>query len=281
MAQSYAPQVEGIASTIDPQPLLALAAQLAASKAAVRSAKAQAFAAGAQANRLEALYRNDKMVSAEDEQAAVAAAAAAKAQQFTAVANDASAQASARANWGGALAALAERGPRALADYAEGRSALLSVALPVGTTSSPGNEIRLRLPGGMILAATLIGPSPQADTVVQGLTYFYRVPGGQLRSGQRYTALVPIGPGTGNGVVVPDSAVVWYGGEPWAYVESKPGQYERRPLSLVARDINGWFEAKGFRAGEQVVVRGAELLLTQELKPPASAKAGSGEEDDD
>ncbi len=276
----YTPQVEGIANVVDPQPLLAVSAQLAASKAAVDSAKAQTLAAIAEARRLESLYQNDKLVSQRDEQAAIAAAAAAKAQRFTAIANDGSARASARANWGAALAALAERGPQALAGYADGRAALLSVALPVGTAGSPAAEIHLRLANGEDLPARLVGASPQADTVVQGLTYFYRAPGGALRSGQRFTALVPIGSSASRGVIVPDAAVLWYAGQSWVYIESKPGVFERHALTLNAHDIRGWFQEKGFQPGERVVVQGGELLLAQELKPPPSAQSKSGSDDD-
>lgn len=277
----YTPQVEGIASILDPQPLLAASAQLVASKAAADSAKEQALAAVAEAKRLEALYQNDKLVSQRDEEVAVAAAAAAKAQQSTAIANDGSARASARANWGAALATLAEGGPHALADYADGRRALLAVALPLGTVGSPANKIHLRLPNGADLPAILLGPSPQADTVVQGLTYFYRAPGGRLRSGQRYTALVPIGTNSSAGIIVPDAAVLWYAGEPWVYIESGTGVFERHVLAMTARDPRGWFQEKGFHAGERVVVQGGELLLTQELKPPVSVDSKSGDEDDD
>lgn len=281
VSAQYTPQVEGIASVLDPQPLLTVSAQLAASKAAVDSAKAQTLAAMAEAKRLEALYQNDKLVSQRDEEAAAAAAAAATAQQFTAVANDGSARASARATWGAALATLAEGGPRALVDYADGRRALLAVALPLGTLGSPAKNIHLRLPNGMNLPATLLGPSPQADAIVQGLTYFYWAPASKLRSGQRYTALAPIGKNISNGVIVPNTAVLWYAGEPWIYIESATGVFERHALAMTARDTRGWFQEKGFHAGERVVVQGGELLLTQELKPPANAESKSGDEDDD
>jgi hypothetical protein len=92
---------------------------------------------------------------------------------------------------------------------------------------------------------------------------------------------VSLGSATQTGVTVPAAAVIWYAGQPWAYVETAVGHYQRRPLSVDARNASGWFEANGFRAGERVVVRGGELLLSQELLPPPGVKPAGGDDDDD
>lgn len=279
-ATTYRAQVDGIATVVDPQTLAALAAQLATVRASVQAAREAVMSTSAQAERLKALYRNGKYVSEQDEQVAIAAAAAAKAQQVSAIATNASARASAAATWGPALAAMAGHGPDAFAAYVGGRRALLSIALPIGATTAPAKNIDVLLPGGPILVASLIGPSPRTDAVVQGPTYYYSVAGDDLRSGQRFAAAVATGAAAGaNGVVVPDSAVLWYAGEPWVYVEIASGHFVRRLISLNARDTGGWFQAKGFKAGERVVVHGGELLLSQELKPPPSA-APAGDDDD-
>jgi hypothetical protein len=39
--------------------------------------------------------------------------------------------------------------------------------------------------------------------------------------------------------------------------------------------------SEGLRRGQRVVVRGAELLLSQELKPPPGARPAMGDDDDD
>ncbi|TAL77026.1 MAG: hypothetical protein EPN75_13505 [Beijerinckiaceae bacterium] len=278
-AVTYRAHVEGIAMVVDPQALTALAAQLATARATVDASNEEVMATAAQAKRQQTLYRNGKFVSERDEQAAVAAAAAAKAQSVTAIATESSARASARASWGAALAALAEHGPDAFADYADGRRALLAVALPIGTAATPAHDIEVLLPDGQTLAASLIGPSPHADAVVQGPAYFYSAAGDSLRSGQRFAAIVPIGAANATGVVIPDPAMLWYAGEPWVYVEATPGHFTRRLISTGARDVKGWFQATGFRGGERVVIRGSELLLSQELKPPPSATP-AGDDDD-
>lgn len=277
---TYRGQVEGIATVIDPQALTALAAQLATAHAAVQSATEELMSSAAQAKRLQTLYRNGKIVSERDEQAAIAAAAAARAQRVSAIANDSSARASAVATWGPALATIAEQGADAFADYAGGRRSLLAIALPVGTGAPSTKNIDILLPAGQTLTASLMGPSPRADTIVQGPTYYYSAAGGTLRSGQRFSAAVPVGTSNTSGVVVPDTAVLWYAGEPWVYAEAAPGHFARRPISTDARDAKGWFQAKGFKPDERVVVHGGELLLSQELKPPPSG-AHTGDEDEE
>ena len=279
-ATQYRATTEGIATVTDPQALVSLAAQLAASRAAVQAAKEQAVASAAQARRLEALYRNDKFVSQQDEQAAVAAAAAARAQQVSAIANDASAQQNARSEWGTDLAARASRGADAFADYVQRRRLLLAVALPTGTMAEPAATITILPPSARPLTASLIGPSPRSDTGVQGPTFYYWTAADGLRSGQRLSALVPVGTKAASGVVVPDAAVLWYAGAPWVYVATAPSRFARRLISTAARAAGGWFEAAGFHAGERVVVRGGELLLSQELKPPPTLQSAGGDDDD-
>ena len=70
------------------------------------------------------------------------------------------------------------------------------------------------------------------------------------------------------GLLIPSDAVVWYGGERWVYVRDTPGSFIRRPIPREAFQTDkGIIVASGFEAGQQIVVRGAQLLLSQELQP--------------
>ncbi len=273
-------QAQATASVLDPQPLLALAAQLKAAHANAVAAAVAAHSASVEAKRTAALYHDGENASLQQVQATAALAAQAQAQQQIAQAQEVAARSSARAQWGPSLAALAARGPQALNAYADGHSALLAVVLPPGLATPPGDTIALSLPDRSPLPAHLIGASPRADAVVQGATFFYRADGAGLLTDQRLSASVPLGSATQTGVTVPATAVIWYAGQPWAYVETAAGRYQRRPLSVDARNASGWFEASGFRAGERVVVRGGELLISQELLPPPGVKPAGGDDDD-
>ncbi len=215
-----------------------------------------------------------------DVQTAAAAAAAALAQQVAARSAYTAERSSARVSWGRALAALAESGPDALADYADGRAALLAVAMPVDSGQLSTAAIQVQLPDGSHASATLLGPSPRADAVLPGPTYFYRCKDVSLRSGWRLAASVPLQAAERNGVTVPAAAVLWYAGQPWVYVQTAVDSFQRHPLALDARQASGWFQASGFQVGDRVVVRGAELLLSQELLPPPGTKAPAGDGDD-
>ena len=273
-------QVQGVATVLDPQPLLALAARLQTTHAAALAAEVAARAADAQAKRSLALYRQDENTSLRDMQAAEAAAATARAQRMAARADETTARSGARSQWGPVLTRLAARGPQALHDYADGHASLLEVALPNGTRAPAGNSIQVWSPDGQPSTATLLGASPRADAVVQGPTFFYRTTAAGLRSGQRLNATVPQDSAVRQGVNVPTAAVIWYAGQPWVYVETAAGQFQRRPLDQV-RNAQGWFQARGFHAGEKVVVRGGELLLSQEMQPPPGTAKPAGDDDDD
>lgn len=240
-----APQIEGLASVRDPAPLLADAARLAAARAQ---------------------------------------AAAAAARRTAAVAQFAAARAAARAQWGGALTALALRGPQALADFADGRVALIELALPPATRMPAPPTISLQPSGMAAMPATLLGPAPRTDAVVQGPTWYYRVAvsaarAGALRIGARLAADVPEPGAAVSGVRVPTAAVIWYAGQPWVYVETAPGDFRRQSLPVAAHGAAGWFVSAGLRPGQRVVVHGGELLLSQELKPPAGARPAGGDND--
>ncbi len=279
-AAAHTSRIQGVATVLDPQPLLAVAAQLQSLRSTVLAADATAKAAGAQATRARALYRQGGNASLREMQTATAEAVAARARRTTARAEETAARMSARAQWGGVLAKLAGKGPQAVSEYADGRADLLEVVLPNGTPAPAGTAIQVWRTDGQPVAATLLGPSPRTDAVVQGPTFFYRAMAPGLRSGQRLTAAVPLGTAMQQGVSVPAAAVIWYAGQPWAYVETSAGHFQRRPLAPT-RLAQDWFEASGFHAGEKVVVRGGELLLSQELLPPPGAATPAGDDDDD
>lgn len=275
----YAPHVQGVATVLDPQPLLALAASLQTARTSLIAAKAQMRAAAAEAKRVAALHRNGDNASLREVQAAAAAATAAKSKQAAAVADARAARDSALAQWGATLAGEAERGSRSFDALADGSAALIAVALPPGSAAPTGRSIHVQKEDGETVAATLIGPSPRADRVVQGPTWFYRIEGAGLRIGQRLSASMPVRTSSQTGVILPMAAVIWYAGQPWAYIEIAAGHFQRRPVAETARTATGWFQSGGFHAGQRVVVRGGELLLSQELLPPPGTKS-AGDDDD-
>ena len=68
------------------------------------------------------------------------------------------------------------------------------------------------------------------------------------------------------GVVLPRSAVVRQEGELWSYVRSAADKFTRRQVVHATPIEAGWFVPAGFKAGEPLVVAGAQMLLSEELK---------------
>jgi len=74
-------------------------------------------------------------------------------------------------------------------------------------------------------------------------------------------------------VSVPVSAVLYHQGQALGYVRIEPGKYARREVRLLGRENNRWVLAPyqtlapvGVRPGELVVVRQAEILLSEESR---------------
>ncbi len=119
------------------------------------------------------------------------------------------------------------------------------------------------------LAGEPLGPAPTASALTGGQTLLFRVEapvGNHLRPGIAVTALIPVsGPGL-SGVLIPRSAVLRHGGRTWAYVKTGEDRFERRDVVLHNPAPNGWFATSGVSPGENVVVEGAQFLLSEELK---------------
>jgi hypothetical protein len=107
-----------------------------------------------------------------------------------------------------------------------------------------------------------------SDPKTLGQTLLFRVgaEGLPLRPGQAITAYLPTSGPPQAGVVIPRPAIVRFSGRPWAYVEVNTGHFTRREVPLNHPTEAGWFVASGFGPGERVVVTGAEVLLSEELK---------------
>ena len=65
---------------------------------------------------------------------------------------------------------------------------------------------------------------------------------------------------------VPADAVVWWQGRAWVYVQIDPQRFARREIPADAPVPGGWFLSKGIDAGDRVVNRGAQQLLSEEFR---------------
>lgn len=141
----------------------------------------------------------------------------------------------------------------------------------VRITLSPGLKIaapsRIRLVGNNNppVIAYLVSASPQSDPVILGSAYFYRT-SMLLAAGTRVTAHFPTSGQPKRGVFIPGVAIVWYAGQAWSYVQLDQERFERRAVSDEYPQDGGFFVTDGFKPRDRIVVKGAQLMLSEELR---------------
>jgi hypothetical protein len=171
--------------------------------------------------------------------------------------------------WGEPLAQLASNAklPPHLANLLTRKNVLLQVNLP--STSVPpvaGDTMQITpLNESTTITATYVSPATQSDATVAGKTYYYSAPAELLRIGMRVQVKSNASIGAASGAIIPNNAVVWHGGKPWAYFKQSNGQFVRKPIVTDAEIDGGWFNTN-VDANAEVVVSGAQLLLSEEFK---------------
>jgi multidrug efflux system membrane fusion protein len=176
-----------------------------------------------------------------------------------------------RQQWGDTLATQATQtsANSAVMRILQQQDVLIQVTLPFGTPSPANDSSILVAPSGSTaktLRAHFISTSPQADAAVQGETYYYRAPADSLRVGMRVSVSMNGNQTSEQGVTVPRSAIVWYGGQTWVYRKSDDARFLRIPVSTTQETDGGWFNSNGLQSGDEIVVTGAQLLLSEEFK---------------
>ena len=276
----YRSQARAYGLVLDPQPLLALRAGYAAALGQLGVARAVATTSQREYERLRLLNRDDQNVSIKTVQAAQGAYQSAQARLAAALTNVANRQQTAITQWGSVLARWALHHPTGpLTRLFNGQDALVLVTLPPGL-AVPSMPTVVQVDNGNMpaAAATLVSASPQSDPSIQGETYFYLMPARGVRMGMRVAVDVPLMEQTRQGVMVPDSAVLWYADQAWIYLQINAEHFVRHRVSTQAPVRGGWFETD-LRPGQRVVTQGAQLLLSQEMfAPSASGETGEGAE---
>jgi len=263
-------EIQGV--VVDIRPLVEARSRYAAQSAEIRGLRSAAAAARAEAERARALFRDDRNVSERAMQLAESEARAA-AERLAAAETTLRGQVdSLRAAWGGPLADMAANADSgAFAPLARGEEVLVQVALPYEIEASAANRpLTLAPVGGQgRTRARLVSAAPMAGTAgAVGAAYFYRAPAAGLRIGNRVVGQLASADGLTRGVVVPERAVVWFAARSWVYVrdEKEPDVFERTPVMATRLVPGGWFDASGLEPGQEVVVTGAQLLLSEELE---------------
>lgn len=141
----------------------------------------------------------------------------------------------------------------------------------------------------LAVRARLVGATPGVDSLTRYPVYLYRAtrPWPGAGSGTPVTATMAGAGQSASGVLVPTAAAVQWQGLLWVYVERpvEPGapqnqsQYVRARLDASRPVDGGWLltdsgELPRLQAGDRVVVRGAQQLLSEEFRSRAVVGEG-------
>ncbi|MBC7787359.1 MAG: hypothetical protein H7Z18_07965 [Methylophilaceae bacterium] len=225
--------------------------------------------------RLKTLNADDKNVS---DRAVAEAYANVQSNQARITASEATANSireTMRQQWGDLLTQLALKSTTSILKSNE---VLLQILLPLNSPEPTANStVQINIANtnqAAGISATYIARSTNTDASLPGTTYFYRARDKALRVGMRVQASYKTADSANkkdskkvsNGVIIPNSAVVWYGGKAWVYVKQSTNQFIRKPITTDNEVSDGWFNQDTLEANEEVVTSGAQLLLSEEFK---------------
>ena len=258
---------------VDLQALIELRARHDVAQADLIAARSAASVSRAESERSRALYEDQRNVSLKVYQAAQATERTDQAKTEAAELGVRNLEASAGQQFGPTLAGAAfEPHSAAFQRLLAHQDVLVRVTLQLASGVRAPSEIAVQASGGPRVPGSLLSPSAQADPGQVGTSFLYRVPR-SLAAGAPVIAYLPISATAVQGVLVPATAIVWYAGQPWLYVQKGPTDFARRPLESAGDADGDYFVPAGFKSGERVVTSGAGLLLSEEQRPPPGSPA--------
>ncbi len=266
-AVTHQEELRAYGTVMDLQPLVDLRNSFATTKAQLEKARATLEASRKEYERLKVLQENQN-ISAKVFQSAEATWRSDEAAERAAQTAVSVLEGTIRQRWGGVLARWLSDGSKEFERLLQREDVLLQITLPPGSSlSSAPRNARVQTPEGRLASATLVSPSPSTDPRIQGISLFYfaQARATDLLPGMNVLAYLPNGFPT-HGIIVPASAVVWWQGKAWVYVQKDAEHFIRHEISTDAPVAEGWFIARGLPAESRLVVTGAQLLLSEEFR---------------
>jgi len=258
-------QVTGVVLQL--QPLLDLKASYNAALMDIAKARAAANASQAEYRRLSQLNQGGQNVSEKSVETARAASEGDAAVLQNAEQSLAVLKSSIPLHWGAVIAGWLQQGSSSPLDaLLAQRAYLLQVTATNGAGLTAPVQATVQLADGAHVTAHLISTLPQLDPRLQAPSFLYSVaahPG--LSPGINLSVFLPSGP-VRRGVIAPYSAVVWWQGRAFCYVEEQAGKFTRKEVSTVDPTPAGWFVSEGIPTGARVVTAGAQTLLSEEFR---------------
>jgi hypothetical protein len=159
--------------------------------------------------------------------------------------------------------------PRLVPELVARHDALVRIDLPGGQLLEGLPAAARVAPLGSpetVLPARVLGPAPTTDATFRGQGFLLLVEDVSLASGTALEGWLTLPGPARSGVLVPRAALLRHAGGAFVFVETGPHSFERRPVALERPLEDGWFVRGGVTKGEQVVVAGAQQLLSEQLR---------------
>jgi hypothetical protein len=272
LAASSSGLLRAYATVIDVGPLTDLSNNALNAQAQVAGAAAKAAASKAAFERAQLLYKDAQNVSLAQMQASEAAyradqaaLAALQAQLMTVVAT-------ARQQFGPALGGAMRSS--LVQNLVQRQTVLLQVTAPGDTGPvRPPATIAVQSQGGRAVQARLVSLATRADPKVQGASFYYVAPAESgLLPGMNLVTAWSSGVSQ-TGVTMPPPAIVVWQGQSWAYQRVGTKSFKRVAVD-TSLPVAGGYLVTNLSGASQVVTSGAQLLLSEELRPQTQGPAG-------
>lgn len=273
-AVNYQADTAAYGTVLDLIPLIDLRIRYISALADVDATRVTAAAARQEYERSRLLYRDNQNLALKTYQAAQAVYLSEQAKMDAAVLNKQNIQAATWQQFGATVGrwAFEAHSPK-FARLLNRQDVLVRVTLPLDDGITAPGKIQISANNDRWLPAYLIAPSPQSDPAIQGSAFIYRVTA-PIAAGTNIAAYLPNSNQITHGILIPTRAIVWYGGQPWVYRQLDSAHFGRFPVTQQFPMQGGFFVTQGFKSGQRVVVSGAQLLLSEELRPQPGSSSG-------
>lgn len=250
-----------------------------AAKAQMEKSRAFLAASHSEYERLKTLNADNRNISDKALQAAEAAWRADEATLRAATDSLKALNGSIRQRWGDVIAGWLFEGAPHFDRLAQLQELLIQVTFPPDAHVTAGPQIiHVQTGDGTrLVTARLVSPATATDPRIQGVSFFYTAPARPgFLPGMNVLALLPTGPAL-KGVVVPAAAVIWWQGKAWVYLKKGMDSFVRREVPTTVPVNDGFFVATGLSPDDRVVVKGAQLLHSEEFRSQIEVGEEGGE----
>lgn len=172
-------------------------------------------------------------------------------------------------SWGDKIASWLGHRDTPLEDILSRKKILVEVALPITEDFSgkqPTVFVSENTERWNARPTEFVSPNFVATSLSRTQSYYYLTTAKGLRPGMRLHAWLKQDDTAKQGFFIPNEAIIWYAGQPWCYVQQQEGVFKRRALAGGISRSNGIFMESGFAEGDELVISGAQMLLSEEFR---------------